>query len=165
MTIFSQRLNQERGEFMSKKAAMLNGLFCSIIFSTVFTFEAGLIQGHIDWPTIPIQLLFGTVVGFIICAVIPCAHWGEQLGAKFAKPGSILFKIIMFSTLLIVMLTLMCPIIAFFVVCVLNKAPFSAIASFGALYGTFLPFLVTGVLILLVIGDAVMGLAIKLAGK
>ena len=150
---------------MSKKAAMLNGLFCSILFSVVFTFEAGLLQGHIDWPTIPVQILFGTVVGFVICTVIPCAHWGEQLGAKFAKPGSILFKIIMFSTLLLVMLTLMCPIITIFVVCGLNKAPFAAIASIPALYGTFIPFFVTGVLLLLVVGDAIMALAIKCANE
>lgn len=148
---------------MSKKAAMFNGIFCSILFSVVFTFEAGLLQGHIDWPTIPIQIIFGTIVGFLICTVIPCAHWGEQLGAKLVKPGSVLFKIIMYSTLLLVMLTFMCPIITIFVVCVLNKAPFAAIASIPALYGTFFPFLITGVLLLLVLGDAIVALAIKCA--
>ena len=150
---------------MSKKAAMFNSIFCSILFSVVFTFEAGFLQGHIDWPTIPVQIIFGTVVGFIICTIIPCAHWGEMLGAKFAKPGSILFKIIMFSTLLLVMLTFMCPIITIFVVCGLNKAPFAAIASIPALYGTFFPFLITGVLLLLVVGDAIMALAIKCANE
>ena len=148
---------------MSKKAAMYNGIFCSILFSVVFTFVAGLLQGHIDWATLPVQIIFGAVVGFVICTVIPCAHWGEKLGAKYAKPGSILFKIIMFSTLLLVMLTFMCPIITWFVACVLNKAPFAAILSFEALYGMFIPFLLIGVGLLLVVGDFIVALAIKCA--
>lgn len=148
---------------MSKKAVIYNTLFNSTIFGVVFTFAGGLLQGGIDWPTVPIQIIAAIVVGFLIGVLIPSARWGAILGSKLAKPESFLFKFIVYSVIMIGMLVFMCPIITIFVACVLNGAPLAA--AVPSLYGTFIPFYIIGVLILLIFGDMVAGFAIKCARK
>lgn len=148
---------------MSKRAVIYNNLFNCTIFGVVFTIAGGLLQGGIDWPTVPLQIIAAIVVGFLIGMIFPLTKWGAILAAKLAKPGSFLFKFIVYSVIMIGMLVFMCPIIMIFVACVLNGAPLAA--AVPSLYGTFIPFYIIGVIILLVFGDMVAGFAIKCARK
>lgn len=147
---------------MTRRENFFVGLFNSILFGTVFTFVGPLVSGQsIDWGSIPIQLLVGTVVGLAVSLTIPAGKWGGILAGKVAKPGNLLFKFIMYSVILVIMLIFMCPILTVFIACILGGAPVAAVLPTS--YSLFVPFYVIGILVLLVVGDIVTNAAIKCA--
>ena len=146
---------------MSKKANVYNAFFFSVIFGVLFAFVGSAVQGKIDWPTIPPQIIVAIIVGFVVGLVIPSGKWGAALAMKVSKPGSVLFRFIMFSVILIVMLIFMCPLITLFMVCVLGKAPIAV--AVPLFYSMFIPFYITGIIFLVIFGDRVAGFAVKCA--
>lgn len=147
---------------MNKREAFFVNLFNSLLFGSVFTFAGPLVSGQpIDWGSLPIQLVVGIGVGMLVGAVIPAGKWGGMLAGKAAKPGSLLFKFIMYSVILVVMLTFMCPVMTVVFACVLGGAPVMAVLPTA--YGMFVPFYVIGIISLMLVGDIVTNAAIKCA--
>lgn len=147
---------------MTKRENFFVGLFNSILFGTVFTFVGPLVSGqNIDWASIPVQLAVGILGGLVIGLAIPAGKWGGILAGKAAKPGSLLFKFIMYSVILVTMLVFMCPILTVVFACVLGGAPVMAVLSTA--YAMFVPFYVVGILVLMLVGDFVTSAAIKCA--
>ena len=147
---------------MTKRENFFVGLFNSVLFGTVFTFVGPIVNRQgIDWATIPAQLIVGILIGFVIGLIIPAGKWGGILAAKTAKPGSLLFKFIMYSVILVIMLTCMCPLMAVAFGCVMGGAPVAAVLPTA--YSMFVPFYTVGIIALLLVGDAVTGAAIKCA--
>lgn len=152
---------------MTKREDFFVTLFNSLLFGVVFTFVGCLIGGQpIDWAGLPLQITAGVVIGMVVSLIIPAGKWGAMLGAKVAKPGSLLFKVVMYSVILVVMLTFMCPILTVFMGSVLGGAPVMAVLP-GS-YAMFVPFYLTGIIMLVLVGDFVTNLAIRcshLGGK
>lgn len=147
---------------MTRRENFFVGLFNSLLFSTVFTFVGPLVSGQsIDWAGIPVQLVAGILIGLVIGLIIPAGKWGGMLAAKVAKPGILLFKFIMYSVILVIMLTCMCPVLSIFFGCVLVGAPVAAVLPTS--YSMFVPFYVVVIAALMLVGDAVTNAAIKCA--
>ena len=145
---------------MTKRENFFVSLFNSLLFGVVFTFVGPLLSGQkILWADIPAQILVGVVIGLAVSLVIPAGAWGGMLAAKVGKPGSILFKFVMYSVILVTMLTFMCPILTVFIACVQGGAPLMAVLP-GA-YGMAPAFYVVGIVLLLLVGDPVTALAIR----
>lgn len=151
---------------MSKefKANIYISLINSVIFGTLFSVLGSLMSsGTIDWNNLPAQIVVGIIVGFLISMILPAGKWGAALATKVASPGSFLFRLVLFSVILISLLIFMCPLLTWFAACVQGGAPLQAITS--SLYAPFVPFYIIGITILLVVGDKITALANKLAGK
>ena len=145
---------------MTKRENFFVSLFNSRLFGIVFTFVGPLLTGQpIIWPDIPAQILVGTGIGLAISLIIPAGAWGGMLAAKVAKPGSILFRFVMYSVILVTMLTFMCPILTVFIACVQGGAPVMAVLP-GS-YAMAPIFYAVGIVMLVLIGDPVTALAIR----
>lgn len=147
---------------MTKKEIFFVSLFNSILFGVLFTFATPIFNGQgIHWSTIPLELVAGILVGLVISLAIPSPMLGEMLAGKLAKSGSLLFRFIMKSVILVIMLIFMCPIMAVLFACVLGDAPVAVILP--ASYSVFLPLYLVGIVVLMLVGDLVTGAAIKCA--
>jgi len=147
---------------MTTRENFFVSLFNSLLFGVVFTFVGGILSGQpILWSTIPAQILVGVVVGLAVSLIVPAGKWGGILASKVGKPGSIPFKFVMYSVILVIMLLFMCPILTVFNACILGGAPVMAVLP-GS-YAMALPFYLIGIAMLLVVGDPVTALAIRCA--
>jgi hypothetical protein len=145
---------------MTKRENLFVSLFNSLLFGVVFTFVGPVLSGQsIIWGDIPAQIIVGVVIGLAVSLIIPAGAWGGMLAAKVSKPGSILFKFVMYSVILVTMLTFMCPILTVFIACVQGGAPLMAVLP-GA-YSMAPAFYAVGIVLLLLVGDAVTGFAIR----
>jgi len=140
-------------------------LFNSLVIAVVLVITGGLIQGGaINWAIFLPQVAVGFIVGFFVSMVIPVGKIGGAAAAKFAKPGTFLFKLIMYIVLLAIMLVFLLPIMTLFTACVLMGAPVGVMLSFPILYGLFPWFEVVGVVFLLIFDIPLGKLAMKCAG-
>ena len=147
---------------MNKRENFFVSLFNSLLFGVIFTFAVPIFNGQgIVWGQVPVQLVANFLVGLIISLVIPSGKWGGMLAGKIAKPGSVLFKFILRSVILLIMLLFMCPIMAVLFACVMGGAPVAAVLPTS--YSVYLPLYIVGVVILMLIGDYVTNLAMKCA--
>lgn len=145
------------------KVIIYNTLFFSILFGVSFTIVGGLItNGAVDWHNFLVEALVGIVVGFIVGMVIPIGKWGTALAGKVAKPGSLLFNLIMYTVLLLIILLFMCPILTLFIGCVIMGAPVAAMLPH--LFSLFIPFFFIALVILMLFGGYIMKLSMKCAG-
>lgn len=152
----SQRMN------ISKKESFFVALFNSMLFGVLFTFVGGFVSGQpIDWSAVLVQTLAGTAVGIIVGMVVPAGQWGGALASMVARPGTLLFKFVMYSILLVIMLIFMCPILTVFMGCVLGGAPIMAVLP--GCYSLFVPFYISGIITLVLVGDFVTQAAIRCA--
>jgi hypothetical protein len=105
------------------KINVYNSLFISVLFGVAFTILGGLIlSGSIDWKNFLPEAIFAIAVGFAIGMVIPGGKWGFALASKVTKPGTLLFNLVMYTLILIIMLTIMCPVLTLFIGCVVMGA-------------------------------------------
>jgi hypothetical protein len=147
------------------KINLYNSLFISVLFGVAFTILGGLIlSGSIDWKNFLPEALFGIAVGFAIGMVIPGGKWGFALASKVAKPGSLFFNFIMYTIILIIMLTIMCPILTLFIGCVIMGAPVAAMLDIRSIYSLYIPFYLIAIIILMLFGGSLMKLSMKCAG-
>jgi hypothetical protein len=147
------------------KINIYNGLFISVLFGVAFTILSGLLlSGSIDWDHFLIEALFGIAVGFAIGMVIPGGKWGFALASKAAKPGSLLFSFLMNTIILVIMLTLMCPILTLFIGCVIMGAPIAAMLDIRTMFSLYIPFYLIAIIMLMLLGNPLMKLATKCAG-
>jgi hypothetical protein len=147
------------------KVNIYNSLFISILFGVSFTILGGLIlSGSIDWENFPAEAIFGVAVSFAIGMAIPGGKWGFALASKVAKPGSLLFSFIMYTIILAIMLTLMCPILTLFIGCVIMGAPLAAMLNIRSMFSLYIPFYGIAIIILMLCGNLLMKLAMKCAG-
>lgn len=145
---------------MTKRENFFVSLFNSLLFGVVFTFVGPIVSGQaILWADIPAQIVVGVVIGLAVSMVIPAGAWGGMLAAKVSKPGSILYKFVMYSVVLVTMLTFMCPILTVFVACVQGGAPL--MAALPGAYSMAPAFYVVGIVLLLLVGDPVTALALR----
>ena len=145
------------------KANIYNNLFINILFGTAFTIVGGLITNRrVDWHSFPIQTLVSILIGSVIGMVIPAGKLGAALARKVARPGTFLFKLVMYIVLLLIMLLLMCPILSLFIGCILQGAPVGAILPH--MYSLFIPFFLMALVIVMFAGDYIMKLSRKCAG-
>ena len=145
---------------MTKRENLFVSLFNSLLFGVVFTFVGPVLSGQsIIWGDIPAQIIVGVVIGLAVSLIIPAGAWGGMLAAKVSKPGSILFKFVMYSVILVTMLTFMCPILTVFIACVQGGAPL--MAALPGAYSMAPAFYAVGIVLLLLVGDAVTGFAIR----
>jgi hypothetical protein len=70
----------------------------------------------------------------------------------------------MYTIILVIMLTLMCPILALFIACVIMGAPIGAVFTIQGLYSLYLPFYGIAIIMLMLLGNPLMKLAVKCAG-
>jgi hypothetical protein len=141
------------------------GLFISVLFGVAFTILGGLfLSGSIDWDNFLIEATFGIAVGFAIGMVIPGGKWGFALASKVAKPGSLPFNFLMYTIILVIMLTLMCPILTLFIGCVVMGAPIAAMLDIRSMFSLYIPFYLIAIIILMLLGNPLMKLAMKCAG-
>lgn len=152
---------------MSKRESFFVNLFNAIWISALFTLVVPLLNGQgIVWKAFPIQLIISIIVGFVITTVLPVGKWGAMLAGKAAKPGSLLFRFIMKSVIMVIMLIFMCPVMAVLFGCLFGGAPLMAVLPTA--YNVFLPLYVIGMILLMLVGDQINGLAVKcshLGGK
>lgn len=147
---------------MTKKESFFVSLFNSLFFGILYTFAGSVInQQPINWPNVPAQILAGVLVGVIVGMLIPFGKWGGMLGSKLAKPGSFLFKLIMYSVILIGLLVFMCPALTIFIACIQGGAPLMAVLP--ASYDLFIPFYLVGIVAVMIVGDWISAAAIKCA--
>jgi hypothetical protein len=147
---------------MDKKINFYNSLFMSILFSAIFTAAGGLIlSGAIDWQNFIAEAAFGCAVGLVISMILPLGKWGAALAGKVAKPGSFLFKLIMYAVLIAILVALMCPILTLFIGLVILGAPIRALLP--TLYSLYIPFFIIALVIALLIGDIILKLSMKCA--
>lgn len=147
---------------MTKKESFFVSLFNSLFFGILYTFAGSVInQQSINWPNVPAQILVGVIVGIVVGMLIPAGKWGGMLGAKLAKPGSLLFKFIMYNVILIVMLIFMCPALTVFIASVQGGAPVMAVLP--ASYNLFIPFYLVGIVAIMIFGDLITAAAMKCA--
>lgn len=147
---------------MSKRETFFVNLFNSIWISALFTLVVPLLNGQgIVWNAFPLQLLISIIVGFVINTVLPIGKWGAMLAGKAAKPGSLLFSFLMKSVIMVVMLIFMCPVMAVLFGCLFGGAPLMAVLPTA--YNVFLPLYVIGIILLMLVGDRINGLAVKCA--
>lgn len=144
-----------------KKIGTYISLFNSALMGVLFTAVGTMIGGSIVWRDIAIQVVVSLIAGFVIGIVIPADRWGGKIAEKVAKPGTVLYKFIMYSVILAVMLTCMCPILAVFMGCIVNGAPLS-VALTGC-YQLVIPFYCVGITTLVLVGDRVIAIATKCA--
>lgn len=145
---------------MTKRENFFVSLFNSVVFGVLFTFAGAPLSGQpIDWSTIPAQVIVGTVIGLAVSLLIPSGKWGAILASKVGKPGSFLFRFVMYSVILVTMLIFMCPILTVFTACILGHAPVMAVIP--GVYALFLPFYFIGITVLVLAGDWITGLAIR----
>jgi hypothetical protein len=145
------------------KVAIYNSLFISIVFGVSFTILGGLItSGSIDWDNFLVEALFGIAVGFAVGMAIPGGKWGFALASKMAKPGSLLFNFIMYTIILLIMLTIMCPVLTLFIGCVIMGAPLTAMLP--GMFSLYIPFFIIAIIILMLFGNSLMKLSMKCAG-
>ena len=129
---------------------------------SVFTFSSSILKGHgIKWASIPLEIIVGFVIGMTISILIPIGKWGEILAKKVGRPGSFLFKLVMYSVILGIMLIFMCPILTVFMGSVVNGAP--VLAVLPASYSLYIPFFVIGLIGSLILGDFLFKLAMMCA--
>ena len=145
---------------MTKRENFFVSLFNSLLFGVVFTFVGPIVSGQaILWPDIPAQIFVGVVIGLAVSLIIPAGAWGGMLAAKFAKPGSILYKFVMYSVILVTMLTFMCPILTVFIACIQSGAPL--MAALPGSYAMAPTFYAVGIVLLILVGDPITAFAIR----
>ncbi|MBI4856206.1 MAG: hypothetical protein HY818_05675 [Acetobacterium woodii] len=145
------------------KFNLLNNLFNSIVFGVTFTIVGGLITaGAVDWLHFPISALVGVFVGFVLGMIIPLGKISGGLASRIATPGTFLFNLVMYTVLLVIILIFMCPILTIFMGSVLMGAPIAAVLPNS--YALFLPFLVIGLILLMVFGGLITKFSMKCAG-
>ena len=145
---------------MTKRENFFVSLFNSVLFGVVFTFVGPIVSGQpIAWADVPAQIIVGIVIGLGVSLVIPAGKWAGILAAKVAKPGSILFKFVMYSVILVTMLTFMCPILTIFIACIQGGAPLMAVLP--GVYAMAPTFYLVGVPMLILVGDPITAFAIR----
>ena len=145
---------------MDKKTNNYLTVIMAVFFTVVFTAVGGYVNGF-DWKAIPMQALSALIIGLIVGFVIPAGDVGSAIAGKLCEPGTKGFTFIMFNIILIIMLIFMCPLMTVFFASVLGGAPVAAVIP--ASFSLFIPFYVVGSLLLMLIGDAAVKLAVKLA--
>jgi hypothetical protein len=156
--------NRERIKMKKEtKFNILNNLFNSIVFGVTFTIIGGLITaGTVDWPHFPISALVGVLVGFVIGLIIPIGKIGAAVASKVSAPGTFLFNLVMYAVLLVIILIFMCPLLTIFMGSILMGAPIAAVLPNS--YTLFFPFLGIGLVLLMILGDSITKLAMKVSG-
>jgi hypothetical protein len=134
-----------------------------LFIGVVLTIVGGLIAGGaVDWKNFPVEALVSIGVGFIVGTALPVGKWGAALAGKAAKPGTFLFKLIINTFLIVIMLLFMCPIMTLFTGSVIQGAPVAALLP--NLYSLAIPFFFIALVVVMLAGDFVTKLAIKCAG-
>lgn len=145
------------------KVNIYNTLFISVLFGTTLTIVGGLISnGSVDWDNFLVEVFVGIAIGLFVGIVIPVGKLATSLASKVSKPGTLLFKFIMNTVLLLIILLFMCPLMTLFTGCVIMGAPISVILP--NLYSLFVPFFLIALAILMIFGDYIMKLSMKCAG-
>ena len=104
-----------------------------------------------------------TGIGFIMGMLIPSEKISGTIASKVAQPDTFLFRLVMYSVLMVISLIYMCPLMTIIKGCLIMGAPLKALIP--SMYSLFVPFFILCTAALMIVGDPIMNLAKRLAAK
>lgn len=144
------------------KVRILSSVFYGIFFGVVLTIIGTILNnGRIVWENFPMQFISSTVISTFMGMLIPGGMISSVITEKITKPGTVLYKAIFNSILMVIILLYMCPLMTIFYGCVIGGAPIAAVLP--GMFSMAPAFWVVCVLLLMIVGDPIMNLAIRIA--
>ncbi|MDO5391915.1 MAG: hypothetical protein Q4F24_12625 [Eubacteriales bacterium] len=144
------------------KVRILSSVFYGIFFGVVLTIVGSILNnGRIVCENFPMQFISSTVISTFMGMLIPGGMISSVITEKITKPGTVLYKAIFNSILMVIILLYMCPLMTIFYGCVIGGASIAAVLP--GMFSMAPAFWVVCVLLLMIVGDSIMNLAIRIA--
>lgn len=146
------------------KITVYSNLLYAVFFGAFLSATGGLfVDGTIDLRGFPLMFFVSTGIGFIMGMLIPSGKISGTIASKVAQPGTFLFRLVMYSVLMVIILIYMCPLMTIIKGCLIMGTPLKALIP--SMYSLFVPFFILCTAALMIVGDPIMNLAKRLAAK
>lgn len=132
-------------------------LLLAIVLSVVAQFMS---QGGVAFPAILGDILMSFVLEMVIALGLPFAKWGMVLGARYAEPGTLKFRILQTTGTVVPFATLMCLGMSFIGSVLIARLPIPVWLS--AFRGMLPVFIVLGWILSFIFVPIFMGIAEKM---
>lgn len=145
---------------MKERKDILIALLFASLFSIICPFFGALLNGVLIWKQIPSQIIISFVVGSVVGILSPGDKIGKELANKYTNPGSFLFLLILYTSILFPILLFMVPINSFYICCIQNDL--SIYTAFKGILFNYVYFYFICLFILLLFGKFILILANKI---